>query len=63
MADKMTIEILADGSVKVTTDKISAANHMNADTFLKDVINQMGGSVSRTRISPMHVHVHDKVEH
>jgi len=63
MADKMMVEILADGSVKVTTDKISAANHMNADTFLKDVINQMGGSVSRTRTSPMHVHVHDKVEH
>jgi len=34
MADTFTVEILPDGTVKTTTDPISAANHQSAEAFL-----------------------------
>lgn len=48
-ADQMTIEILADGTIKTTTDKISAANHASADAFLRDVARLAGGETTKAK--------------
>jgi hypothetical protein len=53
-ADQMTIEILADGTIKTTTDKISAPNHASADAFLRDVATLAGGESTRTRKTLTH---------
>ncbi len=33
--DRFTVEILEDGTIKTTTDAVSAANHDNAEQFLR----------------------------
>lgn len=48
-ADKMTIEILEDGTIKTTSDKISIPNHASAEAFLKDVARLAGGESTRAR--------------
>ena len=45
MADEIEIEILEDGTIKVTTPTISAASHRNADEFMKLLKEYMGGEV------------------
>lgn len=50
-ADKMTIEILADGTIKTSTDKISAPNHASADAFLRDVAQLTGSHTTKTKRS------------
>lgn len=47
MADKIKITILEDGTIKVETDKISGANHVNAEGFLREMFKMAGGAVSR----------------
>jgi hypothetical protein len=46
--DKLTLEILQDGTIKSTADGISAANHDNAESFLRNVSTLAGGKVTRT---------------
>lgn len=45
--DTMNITILPDGSLKIETDKISQANHMTAEAFLRNVNNACGGTQDR----------------
>ena len=47
--DVIQIEVLADGTIKTSTDKISAANHANAAQFLRDVAKLAGGTQTSTR--------------
>lgn len=46
--DKLTLEILPDGTIKSTADGVSAANHDNAESFLRNVGTLAGGTVTRT---------------
>ena len=46
-ADKLTLEILPDGTIKSTADGVSAANHDNAENFLRNVATLAGGQVTR----------------
>jgi hypothetical protein len=55
--DTITVEILADGSLKTATDAVSAANHSNAEKFLMDLAQGMGGKVQRVR-KGHHTHTH-----
>lgn len=41
--DTIDIEILEDGTIKFTTDKVSGANHLSADEFLNEVCEAAGG--------------------
>jgi hypothetical protein len=59
MADQMQVEILADGTLKVTTDKISMANHLNAEKFLRFADELMGGTVKITKRVGMSVGLHN----
>ena len=54
--DKIEIEILDDGTVRSTTNKVSPANHRTAEEFLADVARMCGGKTERTRRSHGHVH-------
>ena len=43
--DCILIEILEDGTIKATTDKISEENHLTAEQFLTFISQLLGGSV------------------
>lgn len=45
--DSMNITILDDGSIKVETDKISQANHMTAEAFMRNIATACGGKQER----------------
>ena len=62
MEDTISIEILADGTIKAETDKISSPNHLNADKFLQWIAEQAGGEKSRQRRGS-HSHEHHHHEH
>jgi hypothetical protein len=57
--DVLDLEILPDGTIRVTTPKISAANHKSADEFLALLAKECGGPVTRTKRAYGHVHQHD----
>jgi hypothetical protein len=46
-SDKLTIEILPDGTLKTTSDSISGANHDNAENFLRNIATLAGGKSTR----------------
>lgn len=47
--DRLTIEILEDGTIRTTTDAVGSANHANAEAFLRYLAELAGGSTTRTR--------------
>lgn len=58
--DKIQIEILEDGTIKVQTSNVSAPNHQNAEQFLKFMAELAnGGSQTRERVGHAHHHHHD----
>jgi hypothetical protein len=57
--DKIQIEILADGTIKFTTDPISGPNHVNAEQFLRMVGQLAGGETTRERRKDAHQHQHE----
>lgn len=63
--DVLQIEILDDGTIKTTTDKISMANHSNAEEFLRFVARQTGGQTTRAARhgARKHLHLHHGDDH
>lgn len=55
----ITIEVLPDGSVKITTSKIDPAAHVRAERFLAEVAKLLGGTTTRTKRTHGHHHHHD----
>lgn len=47
--DTFTIEILVDGTIKSTTDKIGAQNHQNAEGFFAMIAKLTGGKTTINR--------------
>ena len=45
--DSMQITILEDGTIKCETDKISQANHMTAEAFMRNMASACGGKQER----------------
>lgn len=63
--DAIKIEILADGTIKSETDKVSAPNHTNAESFLTQMAKLAGGPAKRvsrgdTSHKATHTHSHDE---
>lgn len=59
--EQFTIEILGDGTLKTTTDEVSAANHDSAESFLRNIRKLAGGPTHverRTDREHTHDHVH-----
>ena len=50
--DEIEIEILPDGTLKITTDKISQANHRNADELMEFLAQKMGGPAEKQKKMP-----------
>lgn len=62
MADEITIEVLEDGTLRITTDKIGDVNHINAESLLKFIKSAMGGDVDvKVRKDIKHVHQHTHI--
>lgn len=59
--DTMKFQILPDGTIKVETDQVSEANHMNAESFLQFLAEIAGGETTRTRKTETHSHTHTHV--
>lgn len=57
--DAINIEVLADGTIKVTTDQVSMPNHQNAEEFLRFMAELAGGKQTRVRKAGAHHHHHD----
>lgn len=63
LVDKMKIEILDDGTIKTSTDKVSMPNHANAEGFLREIRRLAGGkteSKRKTGHHHTHSHTHEK---
>ena len=56
--DKIEIEILADGTLKMTTDKISAPNHGNFEALIREINTMMGGEVTSKQRHGTIAHTH-----
>lgn len=63
--DMIEIEVLEDGTIKITTDQISPANHLSADQFLRHIEELAGGEITKqkNRRVQSHVHQHGGVTH
>lgn len=46
-SDKLTFEVLPDGTIKSAADGVSQANHDNAENFLRNVATLAGGQITR----------------
>ena len=61
--DVIQYEVLEDGRIKWTTDRISPANHTNADRFLAEIGRLLGGTTEVKRKSESHTHhVHENAK-
>lgn len=65
--DKIQIEILEDGTIKVSTDRVSMPNHVNAEGFLRQMFALTGGEITRRAkhaashvFGQSHSHSHDQ---
>jgi hypothetical protein len=60
MEDRITFRVLNDGTVRITSDRISGANHASADALVKGVEGLMAGDTEvHRRADHAHAHVHD----
>ncbi len=57
--DSIQVTILPDGSIKMETDKVSGPNHVNAESFLREVIKLAGGNAERKGKKGFVQHSHD----
>ena len=63
--DRIKGRLLDDGRVKTQTDKVSPANHSNADQLFR-LLATLGGSIEfepRAKTSRTHEHTHDDEHH
>lgn len=62
MADRFIVDILDDGTIKTTTDKVSAANHGNADNFIREMFRLAGGPVEIKHRHGKKIHLHSAAD-
>ena len=60
--DNIQIEILPDGTIKVTTDAVSMPNHASAEEFLR-LMSEMAGSPQKRVRKGSGKHHHHKQDH
>lgn len=67
--DEIKITVLEDGTIKIETDRVSAANHVNAEGFIREIFKLAGGTGRRTLKTgaslqhALHVHAADGHTH
>ena len=55
--DTIEVEVLPDGSIKITTDPVSAPNHTSAEELLR-AIAEAGPTSRKARRGHHHTHTH-----
>jgi hypothetical protein len=55
---ELHIEILTDGKISVTTDKIPGEHHVSADELLDFVTEKAGGVRETVKRRPSQIHTH-----
>ena len=63
MQDKMTIEFLPDGRVKIDTGSFSPATHVAADQIVKGINSKLGGETQTSKNAYRHQHGDHLKEH
>lgn len=58
MKDIIDFEIMADGVIKIRTDKVSAANHVSADQLMELIRDAAGGETTTEKRKDAHHHHH-----
>ncbi len=58
MADIINIQVLEDGTFKISTDSVSMPNHTNAEGLIKQIVTDAGGEVQRIRKTIAIGHIH-----
>ena len=58
--DKIKISVLADGTIKLETDKVSMPNHASAEQFVRETARLAGGT---TNVKGKHKHGHTSHTH
>lgn len=62
--DEIKVEILADGSLRLSTGAVSAGNHRQADDLMKALDQLMAGKVEiKSKKSHSHSHSHEHEHH
>jgi hypothetical protein len=61
MEDRMTFEILADGTIRTIVDGISSANHASADSFVLGIDRLLGTHAHVHKRGDAHSHAHAHV--
>lgn len=56
--DTINVEILPDGTIKVETGVVSQANHLNGESFLREMAKLTGGEVTVRHKHGAHSHAH-----
>lgn len=56
--DKIEIEILPDGTLKMTTDKISAPNHGKFEMLIREIVAMAGGAYTSKQRPGTTSHTH-----
>lgn len=57
-SDSMLVEILDDGTLKVSIDAVSSANHGSAEKLLAETIRTLGADVKTTHKHGGRAHTH-----
>ncbi len=63
MADIINIQVLEDGTFKISTDSVSMPNHTNAEGLIKQIVADAGGEVQRVKKPTIVGHVHNNQWH
>lgn len=57
--DKMTVEFLDNGVIKITSaDAISAPNHANAESLIREIKKDAGGKTTHKKLKKGFAHTH-----
>ena len=60
---QMQVELLEDGTIRVTTSKVPGVHHLSAEEYLNFVEKTLGGERKTVKRKPtqVHQHAHDHV--
>lgn len=67
--DRIKIEVLQDGTIRLETDQVSGPNHASAEEFLRIMAELAGGGQTRVRKAGAHhhhrghSHTHEHADH
>ena len=59
--DRINFEVLEDGAVRFSTDKISKKNHANADEFMEMMKDFIGEVKEVKKVKHSHEHAHQHI--